>query len=77
MDDREKKINRLKLKQLVKNNPEKYKKKVKQVEHLKTRNNLLDKPKTFDVKRHSRDEQETNIVKTLDFTNNVKMPDIK
>lgn len=79
MDDREKQLNRLKLKQLVKNNPERYKRKAKKLEDFKSRNkNTLSRPtpQTFEPELPKESKPLENM-KTLDFSKEVKMPEIK
>lgn len=78
MNEREKQINRMKLKQLIKNNPERHKHRVMQ-EMAKSRNkeNLVKpQPHTFDIVTEKPGLPDSSL-KTLDLTKEVKMPGIK
>jgi len=77
MNEREFKINKQKLKQMIKNDPERHRRKAMRAEAIRSRNVEMQqsKPQTFDVRNdYSGDQDEQT--KTLDLTKQVKMPEI-
>ena len=78
MNEREKQMNRLKLKQLIKNNPERQKHKVmKEMTKSRNKENLAKpQPHTFDAVIEKQEMPDASL-KTLDLTKEVKMPEIK
>jgi hypothetical protein len=76
MNVTEKKLNRQRIKEMLKNHPERHKRKQQKLELLKSRNKenyLRQTPKTFSLVQEPAPSQ----IKTLDFTKDIIMPDIK
>jgi len=80
MDEREKKINRQKLKEIVKANPDRYKRKARKLGIIKSRNvnqlQLKTEQSHTERKEFLRPEKSVDNIKTLDFTKNKRDPNL-